>query len=211
MLPDFLRKRPHVETRRADQMQTKARAIPLQDVQQASRHVGRLKRHRLVPSRQVVGAIAVDFLGGEGRRLLLIGAPKPGDRFVDVQARQPGHRTRIRMRDPRAGSIEGGGAFAKRHFCDVFLFVGGKKLRQAGRLAEDEREDARRERIERTRVPNFLYARDAPRHGDDVVRRGSRRLVDDKDAVRKNARQHYLVRMGPHPHALPSLTLRILK
>ena len=76
----------------------------------------------------------------------------------------------------------------------VVLFLGGrKKLREPRRLADDERQHARRERIERAGMADLHSIGDRPSsiaerrrmHGDDVVRRRSGRLVDDDDAVGK--------------------------
>jgi hypothetical protein len=61
---DAFRERALVKAGGADQSQVKAIAVPFDDVERMRDDLGRKKQNRGVPARQVVGALAVDVLGG---------------------------------------------------------------------------------------------------------------------------------------------------
>ena len=65
----------------------------------------------------------------------------------------------------------------------VVLVGAAQELREPRRAAEDERQHAGRQRIERAGVADAALAERAPRRGDDVVRRRPGGLVDDEHAV----------------------------
>ena len=83
--------------------------------------------------------------------------------------------------------------------------IGHLRIRHDGRriaVDEDDVEPFGPQRLARLRARIVELARlpDDDRAG-----------ADDENALEVFSSRHYLIRMGPHPHALPSLTLRILR
>ena len=132
---------------------------------------------------EVVAAAAADFLCGEQGRLLQKLTAKRVKRAIDHFDR------RQWMLVPRADlcAIAVGRVGCEAETDDRFvgLVAGAQESSQPRRTADDERQHARRQRIERAGVPDPPLAQDAPHSRDDVVRRGTGRLVDDEQAVHR--------------------------
>ena len=115
------------------------------------------------------------------------------DRFLNNADGQVCRRAPGLTRDDIAAAIERRGRHAQLDVRFVLFFGRRQKLRKAGGFADDQRQHPGRERIERAGMPNLGLAglssgarrakEGAAHDGDDVVRRWSRRLVDDNYAV----------------------------
>mmetsp|Transcript_13087 Transcript_13087/g.33250 ORF Transcript_13087/g.33250 Transcript_13087/m.33250 type:complete len:264 (+) Transcript_13087:848-1639(+) len=84
------------------------------------------------------------------------------------------------------------------HDGDVFLARVLLRLYEAGRAVDADNQAARHLRVQRAAVPCLLDAQDALEPGDDLVRRGVRRLVEVDDAVLE------VVAQWPHERRVPT-------
>ena len=65
----------------------------------------------------------------------------------------------------------------------VLLLSAREELREPRRAPDEQHEHARRERVERPRVPDALLPEHTPHARHHVVRSPALRLVDDENAV----------------------------
>ena len=120
------------------------------------------------------------FRRKRGRHLQERAAKSSQDRFK-FRVRRPsviGHRTSDAVGQRRR--IVGRRRDPEPHVREVFLLVGDQELGQARGVADEQDEEARRERIERAGVPDPRRLQRPPREGDDVVRGGTARLVEEE-------------------------------
>ena len=131
-----------------------------------------------VPS-HLVGAAALHANRGVVGRHLLDPAPELGQ--GGLHGSPVGGRSL--PRGQLAVEVVGRRAGAEGDHRPVRLVVGQVVLDQPRGTAEEDRQHASRERIERAAVPDASHAGQAPDDGDHVVRGGPGGLVDDEDAV----------------------------
>jgi hypothetical protein len=117
-----------------------------------------LQPDRRVAAGEIVRAISVDFLGRKNRRLLQIGAAKFRDRFLDTCGRVRSARrrrgSRATISPPRSSVVVvTPSSMSLRTLCQQTT-----ETAQAGGFADDQRQHARRERIERAGMPDLWLA-----------------------------------------------------
>jgi len=81
-------------------------------------------------------------------------------------------------RDRCAGTIAGVGCVSETNDCVVFLIQTAQELREPRRLAQENHEQAGRERIECSSVTYATLVKNMTRARDNIVRSDARRLVD---------------------------------
>ena len=155
---------------------------PARDKRSSALDLDRRRRAsgRLPPPRQLVEPPTVDLPRGERGRNLVEAAHEPGERRPQRLVRQL-DPARLAERLPR--QVVGGGREAEPQRRTVRLLARGQEAREPRRAAEAQRQDARREGVERARVADAPRPERAARAVDDVVRRRAGGLVDDEDAV----------------------------
>src|SRR5438093_13444914 len=135
------------------------------DLEAAAREL--VERHAVTLERRV-----------HGRHLLLAPGEARGDRIErGLRERRDGRRV-----DRRAGAVERVGRGAEADRALVRLLLDEEVARHLGRLAEAEREEAARERVERTQVPDLGPPEPRLERTDYAGRGRPLRLVDQEDA-----------------------------
>ena len=128
---------------------------------------------------QFVRGAALDFFGGKrGRRLHELSGQFSGQTLQDFFFQA---RARIRT-ERRAIGVKGIGGKAEAKGAVVTFPPAGIKLGQASGTAEQENQNARSQRIERSKMPDLAEAQNAAHGLDHVVRRSACRLIDNQRA-----------------------------
>ena len=126
---------------------------------------------------KVVQLLAVDLYRRVHRRDLLLRSDKAAHRTLH----------RIFRRDPVAGLHDLAGhilrirAVAERKARDILLVLRCGEIRRLGRAADEHRQNAGRERIERAAVTDFPRVQDAAQLGHHIMRGEALRLVHQQD------------------------------
>ena len=153
--------------------------VPRQERQVVDRHVPLGERDGLAGTGHRVGPPAADLDRAVGRRPLRDRPEEAGQRRLDrgSRRRRPGRRGQLAL------EVVGRGRGAEADRRAIRLAIAEVVLDDARPVAEEDRQHARRERIERAAVADALGRRQAADEGDDVVRGRAGRLGDDEDAV----------------------------
>ena len=139
----------------------------------------RLQFHDFAGPGEIIGAPPVDFQGGEDRRHLLDLSKEARQGRVDRGIRRP-HITSCRH---LALGILGRAGFAETQGEPVFLAGVHDERHRLGRLAERDRKNSARQRIERAAMSRLLGAEQTPYATDRRRRAKTDRLVEHDPAV----------------------------
>jgi hypothetical protein len=134
-------------------------------------------------SRQLIAPLTVDLLRGKRRRLLHERAAELFQRGLDLGARR--HRPRVDRPERPPQHVGGVGREPEADHRVVRLVARAQKFREPRRLADDEQQDAGRERIECAGMADPRFAQDAAQARHHVVGGRTRRLVNDQQAVHR--------------------------
>ncbi len=149
-------------------------------------------RGRFAGPGELISASPTDLDRRIGRRPLQNGAGKSGEDRLDRLAARP----RRGFAGDLALAVVGRAGDTPADPKAVALAAGHRISGSFGRLAEGDRQYARRERVESARVSD-LSPGSAANHLDDPARGETERLVDDEPAVETAITRH-------RPHFLPS-------
>ncbi len=179
-LAEIVRERAHVRAGGGAHTKLCSRSLRRKDLELVHRHTFRLELDLLAFARELVRADTVNFFRRKRRRHLLDLAAELRDVRLEIDAIDA-------LLDRFSGRLARGivriGGPAELDRALVRLLHPHQKCLQARGLADAQDEQARRERIERAGVSDFLDLRAAAKPLDDVVRRNSSDLVDEHHAV----------------------------
>ena len=201
--PEIVRQRPDVEAGTTRDLERQAIVGQLDEVERARGDVDGRQRDGVEPSGVHVSPRPVDVLGRVERWRLRERATER------LQHRLHLDRGDLRRGPPRPTSgsaigtqglgdgaaapdvgcgrltegIVGGRGHAEPNHGAVGLRGGAEELGEARRPAEDERQDAGSDRVERSGVTDLAQVPQASDHGHDIVRGRALRFVDDQHAV----------------------------
>ncbi len=136
-------------------------------------------------SGELVGGDAVDFFGGERWRELFDEAEESGAELLELLQLESDRfkRDRTDFAERVAIGVVGIGGEAEADHAFVSFLRCSVELRQAREIADDEREHAGGQRIERAEMTDATLAKNAAHAGDHVVRGPTRGLIDDDNAI----------------------------
>jgi len=155
--------------------------------------LNRLQNDFLPLARQLVGGDAIDFLGRERRRDLLDEAEECGGE--GLQLFEAGVGGADLAHGFAIGIVSVGGEAEADHAFVVFL-GSGVELRQAREVADDEREHAGGERIERAQMADGALLENPAHAVNHVVGSPTGGFVDDENAIHSEANSFVIVRSG---------------
>ena len=126
----------------------------------------RLAFDRLTLASQFVELLPIYLLGRKHRRRLVLVTHKSRHLFFDIRLCQLRHR--LRLNDLAIGILRIS-RFTKLHGASVFLIHAHQKLRDLGRLTDEDQQQACRHWIERAGMTNLLNPKHAAHARNDIV------------------------------------------
>ena len=172
------RYRPHVGARADPHCQPQPRQLEREQLQLVNRHRARLDLQRLPRPRGPMRRHPAHLHRAVQRRRLLNRPAEPGQLRLKLRRRQRRH---IRGRDHLSLAVVGVRRRAQQHRRLVGLGIGTEVFVQPRRHADEDRQQPRRQRIQRAAVAHAAHVGPAPHLAHDVVRGRTARLVHQKD------------------------------